>query len=159
MQILKIECVKNLLRNIRCLLRAVAAISKAFALYLTELIIARMIKDIKCARNHWNKSNEPCDVKVSNFRKDICNIPVHCYGEHKECNKYFCKGPTENEKNFVPEMKANGLFQKIMDCFSRARLNARSLLINEHTNIVEQLHSLFVKYNGEKFLQQVSRIL
>lgn len=107
--------------------------------------------DRKCARKHWNEMDELWDVKVGNFRKDINNIPCHVFGEHKDCAQYFCKEPKENEKNFVPEMKANGLFKKkIMDCFSRARLNATSLLINENTNIVEQLHSLFVKYNGGK---------
>lgn len=152
LQIEKIECVNHLLRNLRSLLRALAAACKANSLYLTEVIIQRMIKALKCARKHWNESGELWDVKVGNFRKDINNIPCHVFGEHKDCAEYFCKEPKENEKNFVLEMKANGLFKKIMDCFSRARLNARSLLINENTNIVEQLHSLFVKYNGGKRL-------
>lgn len=47
-------------------------------------------------------------------------------------------------------MKAKGVFQKIMDCFSRATLNPRSLLVNEYTNIVDQLHSLFVKQSKKK---------
>lgn len=97
LQIEKIECVNHLLRNLRSALRAVAAACKANSIYLTELILERMMKAIKCARKFWNESDVSWDVKVADFRKDINNIPSHVFGDHKDCAKYFCKGPTETE--------------------------------------------------------------
>lgn len=150
LRIEKIECVNHLRRNLRGLLRALAASNAAFGKILTEAVIERLIKDLQCARKYWDKSNESWTDKIVNLRKDICNIPSHVFGDHTAYAKYFCNGPKENETNVVPYLKTINLFQKIMDCFGRARLNAKSILLNEHTNVVEQLHSLFVKYTGGK---------
>lgn len=48
----------------------------------------------------------------------------------------------------MPLMKSNSSL--ILDALSRLRLNARSVLLNENTDIAEQFNSLIVKYNGGK---------
>lgn len=47
-------------------------------------------------------------------------------------------------------MKANNCFNYILDALARLRLNAKSILLNENSNVAEQFNSLIVKYTGAK---------
>lgn len=145
----KIECTNHLKKNTKSQLRTIAT-KAAFKEILTGSKIDQIVTDICCARKHWAESGEPLHEQIIHLRQDIYNAPYHVFGSHDECAKYFCKGQKEKETNLIPEMEKNDLLQKIMDALARMRQNAKSLLVNENTNIVEQFDSLIVKYTGNK---------
>lgn len=72
----------------------------------------------------------------------IYNAPFHVFGSHAE---YFCKKKDTNE---VLEMQKDETWPKILAATSRVRLNAKSILEYENTNIVEQFHTLVAKLVG-----------
>lgn len=149
MKCIKTECCNHLYRNCRGCLRKLG--EKGFLKhFLTPGKSEEIIKDIRCARKHWDEKNVPVDEKIQKLRLDIYNIPFHVFGDHSNCADYFCKKKKANEINHVPTMKANNSFNDILDALARIRLNARSILLNENGNPAEHFNSLIVKFTGGK---------
>lgn len=145
----KIECSNNLKRNARGHLRTLSS-KAAFKDILTPAKREQIIKDICCARKHWANSDKTLNEQIINLRQDIYNSPYHIFGSHEECAKYFCKGAKKNETNMIPSMEKSGLLAEITNALAGLRQNAKSLLLNENTNTVEQFNSLIVKVTGNK---------
>lgn len=145
----KIDCSNHIFRNVRGGLRKHAAKPK-LAPYLTNPKIEEIIKGIRSARLHWVKTDLSKSVQIENLRQDILNAPSHVFGSHEKCAEYFCVKKDSNEPNVAKIMKEDNSFKSIQDALSRARLNARSILIYENTNIVEHFNSYIVKHSGNK---------
>jgi len=45
----------------------------------------------------------------SDLKYDLKNAPYHRFGQHQECNSYFCKGSKIGEINMVPEALRCGI--------------------------------------------------
>lgn len=143
----KKECTLHLFRNTRGGLRKIGKSAK-LSEYITPSKIEEIIKGIRCARMHWFKTDYSYSTKVENLRNDIYNAPFHVFGSHNDCADYFCKKKNQDEENSVLKMQANGTWDQVLNALSRARLNAKSVLAYENTNVVEQFNSLVAKYNG-----------
>lgn len=145
----KLECCNHLFKNcIKKLLKL--AKRKELKPYLTSGKVGEIIKGIRSAKDHWTKSGLPESTQIENLRHDILNAPAHVFGCHDKCADYFCKKKDKNEPNIVSIMMKNKTFNSILDALSIIRVNARSILIYENTNVVERLHSLIAKYTGGK---------
>lgn len=66
------------------------------------------------------------------------------------CEKYFCRGPKECEKNLVPEIVKCGLMNEMSAILRRVIDNARSLLFDVDNNYCEQFNSVINKYIAGK---------
>ncbi|KAJ8868179.1 hypothetical protein PR048_031988 [Dryococelus australis] len=78
--------------------------------------------------------------KLENVSTDIMNSPHQIFGEHAQCQSYYCQGTNSDERNFVPERKKAALFQilqKLVDVTD----HSRNLLKNLNSN-------LFAKFIG-----------
>jgi len=78
------------------------------------------------------------------------NSPYHILGEHKKCDKYFCKGSKTGDQNLVSIAENCGLMREINMANRRLYNNAQSLLKNVDNNICEQFNSMINKYIGGK---------
>lgn len=149
LKIVKTECCNHLFRNIRGNLRKLG--EKGFLKnYLTTKKIEQIVKDIMCARKHWVGEDTDMERKIENLRNDIYNVPFHVFGHHTYCKDYFCTKKKSKDPDLVQIMKVNNSFNPILDALSRVRLNARSILLNESSNVAEHFNSLIVKYTGGK---------
>lgn len=87
---------------------------------------------------------------VSEIKKDLSNGPYHRLGQHVNCNKYFCIGPTANGLDLVPEAEKSGMMQEIKNYTLRLENNAESLLENKNNNICEQFNAIINKHIAGK---------
>lgn len=149
LKIKKTDCCGHIFRNVRGSLRKLAKKPK-FAPYLTNPKIEEIITGIRCARMHWVKTDLPKSAQIENLRQDILNAPSHVFGSHEKCAEYFCVKKDSKGLNVAKAMKEDNSFKCLHDALSRARLNARSILIYETTNIVEHFNSYIVKHSGNK---------
>lgn len=81
------------------------------------------------------------------LQNDLTNSASPVFGEHSRCKelKYFCKGPKDGEKNYVPDLKKSGIYHKIMRNISYLTDNARSLILQDNNNPVEHFNSIVAK--------------
>lgn len=77
------------------------------------------------------------------------NGPYHIFGQHTKCEKYFCNGSKQTEKNLIPEISNCGLMKEIAYILRRIVDNARSLF-DVDNNYCEQFNSIINKYIGGK---------
>lgn len=85
-----------------------------------------------------------------NLRKDIGNSVSHVFGEHSQCDKYFCKGKKPNELNLIPNMKECRLYNDIMSHTNRLIYNSRILIKNMTNNIAECFNNVIAKFISGK---------
>jgi len=64
----------------------------------------------------------------SDLKNDLKNAPYHRFGQHQECNSYFCKGSKIGEINMVPEALRCGILLEIDKITSRLVNNSSSLI-------------------------------
>lgn len=113
-----------------------------------EIILA-----FQCARKHWAETSLPFHEKVAKLRENFQYIPHHVFGSHETCDSYFCdKKKHQNDKNEIPEMRRSGQLKDITTALTRLTDNAKSLLHNQHTNLVEQFNSVVNKHTACKRL-------
>lgn len=89
--------------------------------------------------------------KIVSLKIDLNNVISHVFGEHNECAKigYFCDGSQkENEENYIPQLKKNGLYEKLQNALKYISWNAKSLLQNKDSNRVETFNSVISKCIG-----------
>lgn len=86
----------------------------------------------------------------SDLKYDLKNAPYHRFGQHQECNSYFCKGSKIGEINMVPEALRCGILLEIDKITSRLVNNSSSLIEDLDNNICEQFNSIINKYVGGK---------
>lgn len=157
----KIECKNHLLRNVCNKLRDVARNGKYGPIrQRKELVgnIERLCKAVTAAARYRRNEvlctpssfSTQLSNRIQNLRSDIQNIPMHVFGDHTACNKYFCRRKKINENNLIPELKHSGLLYKIMEIFHSLADNARSLLFDSSSNSAESFNSIVAKFIGGK---------
>lgn len=65
---------------------------------------------------NYRKAQEGIDhnESVKNFKKDIKNAAYHVFGDHKNCDAYFCDSEKyKNETNLVAQLQNCGLWTDI----------------------------------------------
>ncbi|XP_072389723.1 uncharacterized protein [Diabrotica undecimpunctata] len=161
----KIECINHLLRNYCSRLRDLAAkkISTKMKPVAPELRkrlssnILRLRLGIKTAIAYRRNETNNIEIQMKNLIKDIKNCPYHVFGQHTNCDQYFCKGSKENEINFVIKLEECGLLNDILSCGNRLIQHTHSLLLNMNNNAAETYNSVISKFVGGKRINFVLR--
>lgn len=146
----KIEC-RNF-RNFRKKMRELIGNTR-FLLAHRKLIIPNLKRfsiGILMAIKYRKAMHVSFEEKVELLKKDIENTQFHIWGEHSNCDKYFCTGAKEGEVNHVAMLKDKEIFSKISDIVGRLRINAKSLIYDVDSNRVEHFHALVAKSVGGK---------
>ena len=148
----KVECKNHLLRNMCNKLKDLTRASKYGNINLRKKIgssILRIRSGVNSAIRFRKNSTESPEEKIKNLRKDIMNAPYHVFGEHENCDKYFCT-ETGNSMSSVTLLKESGLFYNIMAILQNLSDNARSLLFDATNNVAESYNSVIAKFIGGK---------
>lgn len=111
------------------------------------------------AAKHWRESKENEIEKLRNLERDCLNAPYHYFGNHDNCDKYFCKKTTTVEsKETIDLLKSSGLFYEILNyCNVYFASNVKSLIEDRTNNSAEELNNVIAKYLGntvEMYLEQ-----
>lgn len=155
----KIECTNHLLRNYCNKLREICKKRFSTAGKLVPVVLRNKLKNaimrLRCSvakaiKYRKAETGMHHNVKVSNLNKDLLNGPNHVFGDHSNCDIYFCKGAKENETNIVPNMIECGLYDDLKSCLYRLVHNASSLLLNMTNNHAELYNSVLCKFIGGK---------
>lgn len=122
----KIECRNHLLRNFCNKLKEIALNSKLGHIHLRKIVGSKILSLRTCITeaSKYRRNNDPAKL-----REDIINAPYHEFGDHKNCDSYFCDG-NEDKKNYIPELKESGILYKVMEVVNNLSLHSRSLLYN-----------------------------
>lgn len=146
----KIECKNHLLRNYCKALLAVST-NSSYHIKARKLVKEKYLRlrwGVDSSIKYWSRQNIPFEEKADNIKKDIQNGPYHIFGDHSHCSPYFCN--KTNSENFVPELVAFGVFQKLTDLAYRLSQQAFSFAYNETNNLVESFNARVAKYVGGK---------
>lgn len=110
---------------------------------------------IRSAAKHWRESNLDRLKKLENLERDCLNAPYHYFGDHNNCDQYFCnKETTEESKSKIDLLKSSGLFHEIINyCNCYFANNVSSLLEDKTNNAAEELNNIIAKYLGKIFVQ------
>lgn len=70
--------------------------------------------------------------KLENLEKDCLNAPYHYFGQHDNCDEYFCKKTTTKEsQSTIDLLKSGGILHQILNlCNIYFASNVRSLIEN-----------------------------
>lgn len=101
---------------------------------------------VDASLKYLTKQDIPFEEKVKIIKSDIQNGPYHVFGDHSHCTSYFCK--KNITENFVPELTAFGIFQKITDLSSKLSSHAYSFAYNASNNLAESLNARVAKLVG-----------
>lgn len=90
--------------------------------------------------------------KLDNLEKDCLNAPYHYFGNHDNCNQYFCKKTTTDQSNAtIILLKSCGIFHEILNyCNIYFASNVKSLLQDQTNNAAEELNNVIAKYLGKR---------
>ncbi|XP_067207257.1 uncharacterized protein [Linepithema humile] len=157
----KIECTNHLLRNFCKKLKIVAETvqskqhrTRGFV-QLRNVVknnILKMRKEMLEAATLRREEKVPHHSKATELQKDILNIPSHIFGEHKRCKERgrICEENHDKKQNYVPYLKAHGLYQKIESAVMYLSAYSDSLLLNLTNNPAEWFNSIICKEIGGK---------
>lgn len=149
----KIECKNHLLRNMCNKLRELAKESKYKDVYLRKKIgdkILRLRFGINCAIRFRKQEAHPFHEKIKSLRKYILNAPYHIFGQHDNCDSYYCKDEKVKEKNEVPLLLKSGLFYRLQEIVQTLADQSRSLIYDVSNNSAESFNSVIAKFIGGK---------
>ncbi|CAG4973196.1 unnamed protein product [Colias eurytheme] len=112
----KVECKNHLLRNYCKGLLSISS-NTIYPIRARKILKDNYLRirwGVDSSVKYWVKQNIPFSEKMENIKKDITNGPYHIFGDHSKCASYFCNDEIKKRtENMVPELKANGVFQKI----------------------------------------------
>ena len=95
-----------------------------------------------------NKSEVNGVVLLRNYIENITN---HVFGDHGQCREYFCKRKQSMETNHFIHLKANtDLYSKIRSYVETLAAQARSLIHDVDSNVVEHFNAKVAKMVGRK---------
>lgn len=156
----KIECSNHLLRNMCNKLKTVSETVQPKGSRSREFIASRKVietkilnirREIVKAAGKRREENLPEHGKSAQLKKDILIITNHVFGEHKDCyGQGFDCGEGHSDKNYVPELKLHGLYQKVENIMQQMSNYADSLLLNLTNNPAEWVNSFICKAVGGK---------
>ncbi|XP_050053438.1 uncharacterized protein LOC126549075 [Aphis gossypii] len=102
--------------------------------------------------------DEEREIALKNdLRKDIENSPYHRFGQHDNCDRYFCSGSKSGEINLVGDVEKCGLMREVKNIILRLANNSSSLIQDVDNNACEQFNSLINKFIGGKRINFTQR--
>ncbi|XP_046396856.1 uncharacterized protein LOC124163807 [Ischnura elegans] len=153
----KIECRNHLLRNYCNKIRElVTTCSKGICDRVERKLIAENVLRFRTAVTkavEFRKSQDiPLPKKTQLLERDILNSPSHIFGEHEKCKiGYFCDGKVKSDqKNYIPELKRSGVYEKLMCIVKNISRHSRSLIYDVDNNPVEHYNAVIAKLIGGK---------
>lgn len=147
----KIECTNHLLRNYNgknILLQKDTAIPLNERKLLNMDRLKRLRTAVRAAIRQRQQDNSSQCNKIENLQKDILNSPQHIFGDHSNCDSYYCTDDRKKEPNLV--LLIPTLFLKLKKNASQLAYNSRSLLHAYTNNRAEQFNSIVAKMVGGK---------
>ncbi|XP_046961250.1 uncharacterized protein LOC124530923 [Vanessa cardui] len=147
----KVECRNHLLRNFCNKMQALQTETKYLKSHRKLLTTSRIMSIRSCIRKAIKKNkNDPFPEEQYLF-DDILQAHHHAFGNHHECKSYFCDEIGNLEKNDIPkDFELGSLWQRICIMIQSIAGQARSLLHDVYSNVVERYHSIIAKYVGGK---------
>lgn len=150
----KIECRNHLLRNYFNKLRDIAKDSKGGFLIENRKRLGGSLRRLHAAIEkssaHWQKQEVSEEEKIKNLKQNLSNSPYHVFGSHSKCQEYFCDKQNSNSPDYVPDMKADGIFYKIKEHLCSIEDNVESILHGSNNNPVEHFNAKICKKIGGK---------
>lgn len=148
----KTECINHLRRN---LCKKVMAIStgKVGSKFYRDMIGEKVLKfraAVTNAANYRRGQNCGLQEKIRLLRNDINNIPNHIFGNHENCDDYFCNKKKSNEPDLTTQLELEGLMMELRNIMTNCGLNAESLLLGKQNNIAECFNNVVAKFVGGK---------
>lgn len=158
----KIECRNHLLRNYCNKLRVVAQTAgmKPEILEARRTIAPNVLRfraAVTKAIEYRKNQSTSLPQQMKDLKNDILNSPYHILGSHTHCDKYFCNGAKENEKNVVAEVKKTVVWGQVFSAVEYLAENARSLICDVDNNPAEHYNSIVAKYIGGKRVNYTQR--
>ncbi|CAH2083550.1 unnamed protein product [Euphydryas editha] len=147
----KIECTNHLLRNYNgknLTLQKDTAIPLNERKLLNMDRLKRLRTAVRAAIRYRQQDDGSDSNKIENLQKDIINSPLHIFGDHLECQSYYCTNERKKEPNIVPLIPT--LLLKLKKNASQLAYNSRSLLHCYTNNRAEQFNSIVAKMVGGK---------
>lgn len=147
----KIGCRNHILRNFCTklqLLKTNTQYAKQERNILTNSFILSGRKYICDAIKNHNCSEDRKSEGIKKLHKDICNAMCHAYGYHDECNKLICSANTESAD--IKKKFNTHLFTRIRYITGNVASQARSLIENVDSNVVERFNGVIAKFIGGK---------
>lgn len=157
----KIECVNHLLRNFCNKMRALSTDTRfpvKFRKMVTPQRIMSIRRNIKKAIQFYQNMPASNTVKINNLHSEINNILMHVFRSHVKCKNFYCsETKLDDPEQLINELRSSGLWLRITVIVSTLAGNARSLLHNHNSNIVESFNSTVAKFIGGKRINYTSR--
>lgn len=154
----KIECVNHLLRNYNgknISLKKDTSIPLDERKLLTAERLNRLRIAVKSAIRYRMAQNSTVPDKIDQLKKDLINSPRHIFGDHSNCEQYYCTNEKKLGPNYVPHVPA--VIKKLSSHATALACHAKSLLHNLNNNRAEQFNSLVAKYVGGKRINYALR--
>ncbi|KAF4522566.1 hypothetical protein B566_EDAN012857 [Ephemera danica] len=161
----KIECKNHLLRNLAGRLSDIAQpkrgqprLGDVESRKIVGSQIANIRKGITMAIKFRKlQTNLPMRDRIQLLRKDMTNAANHYFGEHKNCEQYYCQGAKDSEKNLMPKLRATGIDIQIQKHLSYYAVYATSLIHDLSSNYAEHYNSIVAKFIGGKRINWTQR--
>ncbi|KAF5307214.1 hypothetical protein FQR65_LT00730 [Abscondita terminalis] len=149
----KIVCRNHILRNYCNKLKTLSQDTR-FPLQLRKLISCNILRlrssIIGAIKYRKNQENIELVDRINSLKEDIQNSIYHVFGEHEKCNEYFCHRKNDKISN-IPSLKScEELFFRLQQHLKMVWLNARSLIEDVDSNVVEHFNSVVAKHIGGK---------
>ncbi|ODM87997.1 Alkaline nuclease [Orchesella cincta] len=77
---------------------------------------------------------------------DIMNVAKHVFGDHSQCQTYFCGPERKSEKNLVPEMCQKQFWNLMTEALKKLASMSESLILKMNTNCVESFMAVANRY-------------
>ncbi|XP_073966092.1 uncharacterized protein [Choristoneura fumiferana] len=146
----KIGCRNHILRNFCNKLQQLKTDRKYVCSerkQLTNEKILRGRKYICDSINYHGSQNQNKAKSIENLHQDITGSMMHAFGGHDKCNKNIC---SEETKPDWKEISNFALWQQIHYISGTVASQARSLIENMDSNVVERFNGVIAKFVGGK---------
>lgn len=150
MHVKKFECANHAVKNYTKSLFRAQKSSTFFKKSLNNNIISRLKKAVRGAITYYAKTNG----SVEDLKRDIKNSPLHVFGNHGNCQTYFCKEDKIATSLSEPILK---IIECVQDCAKPLLRNASKLITNYTSNMAENYMSLVAKFVGGKQINRSKR--
>lgn len=148
----KIECKNHIFRNMCKKLKNITTETKYPSNLRKKITTQRIlaIRKVICSSitEHISK-DATFDIKVSNLFTDILNSYNHEFGNHENCQPYYCTSQN-NSEDLTLILKTCAIWHRIKFVVNTVPAKARSLMHNSDSNRVESFNSIIAKFVGGK---------
>lgn len=148
----KVECKNHIFRNMCKKLKNITTETKYPSNLRKKITTQRIlaIRKVICSSitEHISK-DATFDIKVSNLFTDIMNSYNHAFGNHENCQPYYCTSQN-NSEDLTLILKTCAIWHRIKFVVNTVAAKARSLMHNSDSNRVESFNSIIAKFVGGK---------